>query len=270
MNLHITLLPYVEALLRCHEKAGQQPDNLCGPYWVALLLQAYGQLEVSAVDVALAASTLLPSRGDPESWLPPGATSLLGDGYARIPTVADLAACGTSIAGLIRATEQLSQGRYCLLPLQTEDWAAGVVSLFHLCQTHPGWQAVPLLNVHTGYFWGSQLTPLQLLAYLQTSQLTPPPADWSVGHFALLAGQLQGDRHSLYAVLDTYPHFGWQGLHLQPPDALANALQRPDLPTQGGIALFVEAAVRSRIMPFLETTQFRLSPWDNGTPDPYL
>ncbi|MEM9120709.1 MAG: hypothetical protein AAGD09_22920 [Cyanobacteria bacterium P01_F01_bin.56] len=267
MNFHLTLLPHVEALLRCHEKAGQQPDNLCGPYWVALLLQAYAQLPVSAIAMALAASTILPSQGDPESWLPPGATSRLGDGYERIPTVADLAVCGTAIRGLMRATEQLSQGRFCLLPLQSEDWAAGAISLFHLCQTHPEWQAVPLLNVHTGYFWGSQLTPLQLLAYLQTGQLTPPPADWSVGHFALLVGQLQGDRHALYAVLDTYPHLGWQGLHLQPPDALANALQRPDLPTQGGMALFVATAVRSRVTASLKQAKFRLEPWDNGTPD---
>ena len=267
MNFHLTLFPYLDVLLRCHEKARQQPDNLCGPYWIALLLQAYGQLEVSAVDVALAASTILPSQGDPKNWLPPGAISLLGDGYDRIPTVSDLAACGTSIMGLMRATEQLSRGRFCLLPLQTADWAAGVVSLFHLCQTHPDWQAVPLLNVHTGYFWGSQLTPLQLLAYLQTGQLTPPPADWSVGHFALITGQLQGDRHSLYAVLDTYPHFGWQGLHLQPSDALANSLQRPDLPTQGGIALFIETAVRSRVTASLKQAKFHLAHWDNGTPD---
>ncbi|WP_204137062.1 DUF6885 family protein [Halomicronema sp. CCY15110] len=267
MQLNLTLYPYLEALLPRHEKAGQQPDNLCGPYWVALLLQAYGQLGVSAVEVALAASTLLPSQGDPENWLPPGATSRFGAGYDRLPTVPNLEICGTAITGLMQATEQLSHGRFCLLPLQINNWIVGLASLFDLCQTHPEWQAVPLLNVHTSYFWGSRLTPLQLLTYLQGEPLTSPAADWKVGHFALLAGQLQGDAADLYAVLDTYPHFGWQGLHLQPPAALAAALQRPDLPTEGGIALFIESERRSQLIPLLEKAAFRIEPWDNGTPD---
>ncbi|MEM8545946.1 MAG: hypothetical protein AAGF66_18370, partial [Cyanobacteria bacterium P01_H01_bin.119] len=235
-------------------------------YWVALLLQAYGDRAVSAIDVALAASTLLPSQGNPKDWLPPGATSREGDGYDRIPTVSDLAVCGTSISGLIQATEQLSQGRFCLLPLQTSDWAAGVAALVNLCQRYPEWQAVPLLNLYTSYCWGSQLTLQQLLAYLQGRPISPPPADWSVGHFALLIGQLQGDRHSLYAVLDTYPHFGWQGLHLQPIEALAPSLQRPDFPTAGGIALFIRAEERSQITALVEKAGFCLQPWNNGTP----
>jgi len=267
MHLTLTLFPYLKALLPRHAAAGQQPDNLCGPYWVALLLQAYGQFSVSAVEVALAAATVLPSQGNPESWLPPGTPSRSGAGYDRIPTHHDLTICGTAITGLLRATEQLSQGRFCLLPLQTDDWAAGLAPLFDLCYTHPEWQAVPLLNVHTRFFWGTQLTPPQLLAYLHTPPPIPPPADWSVGHFALLAGHLQGPENAFYAVLDTYPHFGWQGLHLQPTDALAQSLQRPNLPSQGGIALFVTAAARSQISLFLEKAGYRVEPWDNGTPD---
>ncbi|NER82112.1 MAG: hypothetical protein F6K42_21640, partial [Leptolyngbya sp. SIO1D8] len=48
MQLNLSLFPYLEPLLPLHEKTGQQPDNLCGPYWVSLLLQAYGGLLVSA------------------------------------------------------------------------------------------------------------------------------------------------------------------------------------------------------------------------------
>lgn len=269
MPLNFALFPYFEALLPLYARAGQQPDNLCGPYWVALLLQAYGQLSVSAVEVSLAASTVLPSQGNSASWLPTGATSCLPPGYDRIPTIPDLTICGTAITGLIHATDQLSQGSFSLIPLQIDDWATGLATLVDLCQNHPAWQAVPLLNIHTRYLWGSQLTPLQVLTYLQAGQLTPTPAaDWQVGHFALLAGQLQSNGHTLYAVLDTYPHFGWQGLHLQPPEALARSLQRPDLSTEGGIALFVEAGVRSQVIPLLETAGFRIATWDNGTPDP--
>lgn len=267
MLFNLTLFPHLKALLPLHEKAGQQPDNLCGPYWLALLLQAYGQFSVSAVDVALAASTLLPSQGHPASWLPAGATSRVGAGYDRIPTVPDLDACGTAIAGLIHATAKLSESRFCLLPLQTEDWVAGLATLFDLCHTHPNWQAVPLLNLHTRYLWGSQLTPHQLFTHLQGETMPPPPADWNVGHFALLAGHLQSDRASLYAILDTYPHFGWQGLHLQPPDALAQSLQRPDLPIQGGIALFIRTELKPQITPFLAPANIQIATWDNGTPD---
>lgn len=266
MDFTLTLPPYLNVLLKLHDKDKQQPDNLCGPYWVALLLRAYGQLSVSAVDVALAAATLLPSEGDPDCWLPPGATSLHGPGYDRIPTVPDLAICGTAITGLMRATDQLSQGRFCLLPLQTHDWAISLATLAHLCHTHPEWRIVPLLNVHTQYFWGSHPTPLQLLTYLQGGSLQLP-ADWSVGHFALLAGHLQCHGQTLYAILDTYPHFGWQGLHWQPTEALATSLQRPDLLTDGGIALFLETEVRSQLIPCLENAKFYLEPWDNGTPD---
>ena len=154
MQLNLTLFSYVQPLLQVHEQDNQQPDNLCGPYWVALLLQAYGNLAISTVDVALKASTILPNHGDPTNWIPPKATSLLGPGYDRIPTISDIDACGTSILGLMQATEQLSQGRFCLIPLQTSNWLNALETLWHLCQTHPDWQIVPLLNPHTSYFLG--------------------------------------------------------------------------------------------------------------------
>ncbi|MEO1095795.1 MAG: hypothetical protein AAFX01_12945 [Cyanobacteria bacterium J06638_28] len=267
MHSKLSIFPYLRPLLSLHEKVGQQPDNLCGPYWIALLLQAYGKLSTSAVDVSLKASTLLPNQGNPTDWLPAGAMSCIGPGYDRIPTNADLTLCGTSATGLIRATEQLSQGRFCLIPLQTDDWVTGLAAIAQLCQTHPKWQVVPLLNIHTRYLWGSQLTPLALFTYLQTGQLTPPPADWSVGHFALLVGQLQNESNILYGVLDTYPHFGWSGLHLQPPLALAQSLQRPDSATAGGVALFVATDARSHLIPLIEKSGCRVAPWDNGTPD---
>ena len=293
MQLNLTLFPHLESLLNLHEKTGQQPDNLCGPYWVSLLLQAYGELSVTAVDVALAAATVLPSQGNPADWLPPGATSRQGPNYDRIPTSPDIDACGTSITGLIRATEKLSQDRFCLVPLQATNWIDGLRVIWDLCYTHPDWQAVPLLNPNTRYFWGSQLTPVELATYLQTGQLSSPPADWNVGHFALLVGQLRGGVNRsvlggvneisgdaslaplpvangnapvLYAVLDTYPHFGWNGLHLQPPTALAPSLQRSHQSTQGGIALFVATEVRPHLIASIENAGLQIAPWDNGSP----
>lgn len=127
-----------------------------------------------------------------------------------------------------------------------------MLAVWDLCQTHPDWQVVPILNSHTSYFWGSTLTPLQVLAHLEGKAIAPPPADWDVGHFALLVGQLQGKANALYSLMDTYPHFGWNGLHLQPPEALAQSLHRPNQTTQGGIGLFMATGVRSHIKSIAE------------------
>ncbi len=70
----------------------------------------------------------------------------------------------------------------------------------------------------------------------------------------------------LYALLDTYPQFGWQGLHLQPPDAVSQSLQRPQQNTQGGLALFVSTELRSEVEQVVTQNEFKISVWDNGSP----
>lgn len=263
-SFNLDCLPFLEHLLPFHAKAGQQPDNLCGPYWVALLLNAYSGRAVSAVDVAIAASTVVPSTGNPADWLPAGASSRPGASYETIPTDPDVAKSGTSITGLMRAAEVLSQGKFCLLPLRSQDWELGLKAIWDLCQAHS--EIVPLLNIHTRYCWGSRLTPLQAIAYLAGQSIIPPAPDWSVGHFALLAGRLQGRANTLYALLDTYPHFGWEGMHLQPPTAVALALSRPDLATAGGVAVFMQAKARSRLESLLIQSGLQIALWDNGSP----
>ncbi|MEL6553786.1 MAG: hypothetical protein AAFQ63_10055 [Cyanobacteria bacterium J06621_11] len=270
MKLALDFLPEMQALLLKHEQAGQQPDNLCGPYWVSLLLQAYGKFSLSAVEVAKAASTILPSRGNPSDWLPSGATSLLGEGYSSIPTIPNIDECGTSVNGLIQATERLSHGRFCLLPLQTEDWELGLHTLVQVCHDcsdgEPDWVMAPLLNIHTSYFWHSQLSPWEIVQFLQFGKEPFASPDWCVGHFAALIGHLQGQAQTLYAVLDTYPQFGWNGLHLQPSDAIAQSLLRPAQSTQGGILIFTQAKHKSQLQQLLMQQGFQMASWDNGTP----
>ncbi len=266
MQINLRLLSYLEPLLIIHQNDNQQPDNLCGPYWVSLLLRAYGDLEVTAVDVAIAASTILPSHSDPTDWLPPNTSSLRGTNYDQIPTHPNQDLCGTSITGLIHATQTLSRGQFCLIPLQTPTWQIGLSTILNLCHTHPAWQAIPLLNPHTSYLWGTNPSPLTLISYLQARQLSPPPTDWNVGHFNLLLGEAQQNTNRLYALLDTYPQFGWQGLHFQPPEALSQALNRPQQDTQGGLALFVSEEWRSEVEQVVSNNGFSLSVWDNGSP----
>ncbi|MEO1593208.1 MAG: hypothetical protein AAFU71_18230 [Cyanobacteria bacterium J06632_22] len=258
----LELLPYLEPLL----SRPQQPDNLCGPYWIALLLQMLGGLSTSAVDVAIAAHTLLPDQAG--TWTPLGANALQGEGYSTIPTCPVVDQCGTSLMGLMEATELLSRGQFCLVPLQAVQWETGLASLWELCQTHPKWQVVPLLNSHTHYFWGSQLSPAMLSSYLQGQAIEAPLADWSVGHFALLGGSVNGQVKRLYVILDTYRQLGWDGLHLQPSSTLAASLSRPQHSTAGGIALFLASSVRSKVEQIIGDIGFQVTTWDNGTPMP--
>ena len=274
-TITLNLLPYLEPLLKVHQREHQQPDNLCGPYWVSLLLLAYGELSVTAVDVAIAANTILPNHGNPSEWLPPNADSLQGPNYKQIPTHSDLAICGTSITGLIHATKTLSQDRFCLIPLQLfpgkiSNWQDGLSVLWNLCQAHPTWQTIPLLNPYTSHLWGTNPSPLTIISYLQSKQISPPSTDWSVGHFNLLIGAIQQNSNTLYALLDTYPQFGWQGLHLQPPDALSQSLHRPQQTTQGGLALFVNTELRSEVEQVVIQNGFKISIWDNGSPSETL
>lgn len=266
MQLTLDLLPYVEPLLKIHQNDNQQPDNLCGPYWLSLLLKAYGGLNVTAVEAAIAASTILPNQGNPTDWLPSNASSLQGANYDQIPTHADLGICGTSIVGLIHATKTLSNSQFCLVPLQISDWQTGLSAVLNLCQTYPTWQAIPLLNPHTSYFWGANPSLLTIVSYLDSQPISPPPTDWSVGHFNLLIGSVQQAANRLYALLDTYPQFGWQGLHFQPPEALSQSLLRPQQKTQGGLALFVSEEFRSRIEQIITQEELSVSVWDNGSP----
>jgi hypothetical protein len=73
-SLSIWLLPGALRVNQAHRLAGQQPDNLCGPYWVTILLQAYDRAAFSAEAVALLAKSVLPV-GDSSLWLPKGASS---------------------------------------------------------------------------------------------------------------------------------------------------------------------------------------------------
>ena len=57
MPINLDLLSHLEPLLTVYQNDSQQPDNLCGPYCVSLLLKAYGALSVTAVEVAIAASS---------------------------------------------------------------------------------------------------------------------------------------------------------------------------------------------------------------------
>ena len=121
-----------------------------------------------------------------------------------------------------------------------------------------------MANLATRQLWGAHPRTDQLLGYLFDGELEGPAADWDVGHFACVIGRVQGPAGILYGVADTYPSLGGGGLHLQPQERLALALQRPDMPPGGLIVIaFAEEAPAVRA----GATALGLTEalWDNGT-----
>lgn len=257
----VQLLPGVNRITQEHHLAGQQPDNLCGPYWVAILLRSHGFASTPEHVAQIAGSTL--PVGDPLTWVPKGA-SPRQDYSLALPEAADPEASGTSAQGLVDAVSTLSQSAYTFVPLQAQWTADRLEALLHLCQNHPDWQAIPLCNLQTGQLWGSGLTVGAAIAYLEGQSITPPLADWSVGHFLTLAGTVTGKARSLLLIGDTYPSFGWQGYYLQSAEALAQALNRSD--GVGGILLFIATRDREQVEQQARAAGFVIELWDNGSP----
>src|SRR5215210_6215894 len=109
-----------------HERAIPQKDQLCGPFWGALILSASGHA-ASQEEVALRAGTTL-AGGDPAGWLPPGASPRT-DYAATIPVAPEGASAGTSATGVARGIEELSGGALAVVPVAGPWSAESVVSL---------------------------------------------------------------------------------------------------------------------------------------------
>jgi len=262
LQFSLNLLPYILPIVNEHQQSGQQLDNLCGPYWVAIFLRSRDFL-ITSEQIAQQAGSVLPI-GEPLTWLPSGAVTY--QEYAvPLPTTTCLSDAGTSAQGLMDAVTYLSHSAYQLLPIQTEWSSDRLLLLLELCHTHPEWQAIPLCNIKTGHLWGTSLSLSKAIAYLDGQPIDPPPADWNVGHFLILTGTVTGAVNSLIWVGDTYPQLGWQGYHLQPPDAIAHALNRGD-GLGGGILLFIATQDQSQVTQAMQEKGFQVAVWDNGSP----
>jgi hypothetical protein len=210
------------------EELAQQKENLCGPFCVGRIMNLEQDL------VARHAGT----RADaPESE------------------------AGTSPAGLINAIESLSDGALTAVPVRG-DWTADLVERFVEAATAS--DARLIANIRTGRLWGSRPSALLMLAELNGEELEGPPPDWDVGHFVELTMLVRGPRGSLVAVHDTYPSFGWQGHHLQPPRIVAAALRRGD-GREGGILAVVTADQADGVEALARGLGLDVAAWDNGS-----
>ncbi len=80
----------------------------------------------------------------------------------------------------------------------------------------------------------------------------------------LVVGRVAGPAGNLYAIADTYPALGDRGVHLQPAERLAAALERRDMP-EGGMLVVVSADDAERTREAIAGLGLREAIWDNGT-----
>jgi hypothetical protein len=262
----ITLLPGARALLATHARELPQRDDLCGAFCGALALRAagierHGGEPLDQDAVAAAAGSIVSAHPDPRN-LPDGEAGRR-DYRLELPFVEDAAVSGTTAAGVASAVELLSGGALAAIPY-SGPWTEGTLGgLFDLAAAleHP---TTLIANLATHHLWGSHARIDQLLAYLYDGERSGPPADWDVGHFVCVVGRVRGPRGSLYGVADTYPSLGREGVHMQPAERLAAAIERRDKPAGGVI---VVAATEDAPVVRAGAGALGLSEgiWDNGT-----
>jgi hypothetical protein len=240
------------------EVAEQQKDNLCGPFWAARILRDAGHGPIDEDLLALRAGTLLPDL-PAEQCVPPGATSKAV--YTAELPVVPAADAGTAAGALAAAIEAEADGALCCVPLRGAWDAERVEALLERSSV----LAVRLLaNLRTGRLWGSRPPADALVAELEGTAASGPPADWDVGHFCELALLVRGPAGSLVVVRDSYPTLGWNGTHLQPPRVVAEALERGD-GREGGVLAVVAVADVARMKQVGGELGLEIAIWDNGT-----
>jgi hypothetical protein len=196
--------------------------------------------------------------------LPPGEPGRL-DYRLAFPTMADEARTGISSTGLARALAELSDGALAVVPVAGPWTAASVEELLRLATAEPG-VVCPIGNLATAPLWSAKTETASALRFLRDGDDRGEPSEWQVGHFVGLWGVVAGAAGTLVLVADTYPSLGRNGIHLQPADRVARALERPD-GNGGGVLLVVRADRREHTERALVDAGFTLAPWDNGSAD---
>jgi hypothetical protein len=219
----------------------QQKDNLCGPFWAALVLRELG-IDADEDDIAARAGSILPDPDDGN--IPPGAESKV-DYTVELPK-GPPEESGTSAQGLVEAIE--ASGVICI-PIRGPWTAERIVQLLEAKG-----DARLLANVRTGPFWSSKPPVEAVIAELAGEEADGGAHEWDVGHFVHLE-RLIGSR--LVLVHDSYPTLGWNGRHLQPARLVAAALERRDGREGGILAIGPSDELREVVG--------TIGIWDNGT-----
>jgi hypothetical protein len=265
----LELLPGARELLAAHARELPQRDDLCGAFCGALALVAGGFADRSGepIDqdaVALAAGSVVSGVRAP-GVLPHGELGRR-DYRIALPEIEDSDLSGTTAAGVLEAIVQLSKGELAVIPYRGPWNANTLEGLCHAVATLER-PATLVANFATRHLWGGRPNLTQLLCCLFDGVQDGPPPDWHVGHFACVFGRVRGPRGTLYCVADTYPALGVEGVHVQPAERLAAALERRDMPA-GGMLVVVSAADAHTIRSAADAVGLLEGMWDNGTVTP--
>jgi uncharacterized protein DUF6885 len=265
-RLEMTLLGGARELLASHRGELPQRDDLCGAFCGALALRAAGvdECDGDPVDqdaVAVAAGSAVTRLADPDS-LPRGELGRR-DYRLSLPFTDESSTSGTSAAGLVRAIELLAGGRLAAVPYAGPWTASTLGGLFDVAAglTRP---VTLVVNLATHHLWGASAGVPELLTYLLDGALEGPAPDWDVGHFACVIGRVQGPAGNLYGVADTYPSLGRGGLHLQPQERLAAAIERRDMPA-GGVIVVTAPDDAPALRSGADALGLVEGIWDNGS-----
>jgi hypothetical protein len=265
-QLELTQLPGSRALLAEHAAELPQRDDLCGAFCGALALRAAGikLWRDEAVDqdaVAQAAGTVV-SRVPDLASLPHGEPGRR-DYRIAPPLIDDGAVSGTNCAGVVGAIGELSGEGLAAIPCAGPWTAPALDGMFDLLAalSHP---ASLIANVATKHLWGGAARADQLLAHLLDGADDGAAPDWDVGHFVCVVARTRGPAGALYAIADTYPSLGRDGVHAQPRERLALALQRPQMAPGGAIAV-VAAADAAAVRAGARALGLEEGVWDNGS-----
>jgi hypothetical protein len=189
---------------------------------------AAGALAAEAIDqdaVALAAGSVVAASPDP-AHLPPGEPGRR-DYRLKLALVQDAALSGTTAPGVLGAIERLSGGALAAIPYSGPWTATTLGGLFELAAAAARPVAL-IANLATSHLWGGRAQLDQMLDHLYEGAQDGPPPDWDVGHFVCVFGRVRGPRGALYGIADTYPALGRHGVHAQPAERLAAAIERRD------------------------------------------
>lgn len=265
-QLQLTLLAGSRTLLQVHASELPQRDDLCGAFCAALALRGAGiehwQGGPVDQDAAAQAADTVVSRVADVGALPDGE---LGRRDYRIapPLIDDATVSGTNCAGVVAAVGELSAESLAAIPYAGPWTAPAIDGVFDLLAplSHP---TALIANVATRHLWGGAVRAEQLLDYLLDGVDAGPPPDWDVGHFVCVVARTRGPGGSIYVIADTYPSLGSGGVHIQPRERLARALQRPGMAPGGMIVVAADtdaAAVRTGA----RALGLREGVWDNGS-----
>ena len=262
------LLRGTPELLQAHAREIPQRDDLCGAFCAALGLHALGVLgpggePIDQDDVALAAGSLVSRQPQPEI-LPYGETGRR-DYRLQLPRIDDGERSGTTAAGVVEAVARVSGGTALAIPLSGPWNSATLAGTFDLARSAARPVAL-VANLATHHLWGSRASLEQVLGWLIEGRDEGPPPDWHVGHFVLIAARSEGPGGRMYALADTYPALGMDGVHVQPEPRLAAAIARPDMPA-GGVIAIVETREAAAFRDGAAALGLREGLWDNGTPE---